>query len=89
VVGFSSLAAAVGTGAVYPLQPAIAEVGGALGTSLASVGVALARGPIGYLRGLALLVPLVDQCSPSSRAHPARFNSAYMIVYLIQGDVQG
>jgi predicted MFS family arabinose efflux permease len=64
VVGFISLAAAVGTAAVYPLQPAIAEVGGALGTSLASVGVALACGPIGYLCGLALLVPLVDQFSP-------------------------
>ncbi|WP_329058508.1 MFS transporter [Amycolatopsis sp. NBC_01480] len=64
VVGFSSLAAAVGTAALYPLQPAIAEVGGALGTSLASVGVALACGPIGYLCGLALLVPLIDQFSP-------------------------
>ncbi|HEY3652624.1 MAG TPA: MFS transporter [Streptosporangiaceae bacterium] len=64
VVGFISLAAAVGTAAVYPLQPAIAEVGGTLGTSLASVGVALACGPIGYLCGLALLVPLVDQFSP-------------------------
>lgn len=64
VVGFISLAAAVGTAAVYPLQPAIAEVGGALGTSLTSVGVALACGPIGYLCGLALLVPLVDQFSP-------------------------
>ncbi|MFD2470075.1 MFS transporter [Amycolatopsis silviterrae] len=64
IVGFISLAAALGTAAVYPLQPAIAEVGGALGASLGSVGVALACGPVGYLCGLALLVPLVDQFPP-------------------------
>lgn len=43
---------------------AIAEVAGSLGTSLATVGMALACGPIGYLLGLALLVPLVDQFAP-------------------------
>jgi predicted MFS family arabinose efflux permease len=64
VVGFISLAAALATAAIYPLQPAIAEVGGALGTSLASVGVALACGPVGYLCGLALLVPLIDRFPP-------------------------
>ncbi|WP_406636654.1 MFS transporter [Amycolatopsis sp. WGS_07] len=64
IVGFISLAAALGTAVVYPLQPAIAEVGGALGASLGSVGVALACGPVGYLCGLALLVPLVDQFPP-------------------------
>jgi predicted MFS family arabinose efflux permease len=64
VVGFISLAAALGTAAIYLLQPAIADVGGALSTSLASVGVALACGPVGYLCGLALLVPLVDQFPP-------------------------
>ncbi|WP_020661554.1 MFS transporter [Amycolatopsis benzoatilytica] len=66
VIGFISLAAALGTAAVYPLQPAIAEVGGELGASLASVGIALACGPIGYLCGLALLVPLVDKFRPRS-----------------------
>ncbi|WP_409463119.1 MFS transporter [Amycolatopsis sp. GA6-003] len=64
VVGFVSLAAALGTAASYPLQPAIAEVADALGTSLGAVGVALACAPIGYLCGLALLVPLVDQFPP-------------------------
>lgn len=64
VVWFVSLAAALGTAAIYPLQPAIAEVGRALDTSLGSVGVALACGPVGYLCGLALLVPLVDQFPP-------------------------
>ena len=64
VLGFISLAAALGTAASYPLQPAIAEVSGALDTSLAAVGVALAGGPIGYLCGLAVLVPLVDQFPP-------------------------
>ena len=64
VVWFISLAAALGTAAIYPLQPAIAEVGGALGTSLGSVGVALACGPVGYLCGLAFLVPLVDRFPP-------------------------
>ncbi|MFE3176142.1 MFS transporter [Amycolatopsis sp. NPDC059090] len=64
VVGFISLAAALGTAAIYPLQPAIAEVAGGLGASLGAVGVALACGPVGYLCGLALLVPLVDQFPP-------------------------
>ncbi|WP_234392762.1 MULTISPECIES: MFS transporter [Actinomycetes] len=64
VVWFASLAAALGTAAIYPLQPAIAEVGSALGASLGAVGVALACGPVGYLCGLALLVPLVDQFPP-------------------------
>ncbi|MBB2504869.1 MFS transporter [Amycolatopsis echigonensis] len=64
IIWFVSLAAALGTAAIYPLQPAIAEVSGALGTSLGAVGVALACGPVGYLCGLALLVPLVDQFPP-------------------------
>ncbi|MBF6472081.1 MFS transporter [Nocardia abscessus] len=59
-----ALAAALGTASIYPLQPAIAEVAGSLHTSLAAVGTALACGPIGYLAGLALLVPLVDQFAP-------------------------
>lgn len=64
VVWFMALAAALGTASIYPLQPAIAEVAGSLHTSLATVGMALACGPIGYLAGLALLVPLVDQFAP-------------------------
>jgi predicted MFS family arabinose efflux permease len=64
VVWFMSLAAALGTASIYPLQPAIAEVAGGLGTSVAAVGVALACGPFGYLIGLAMLVPLVDRFAP-------------------------
>ncbi len=61
VVWFMALAAAFGTACIYPLQPAIAEVAGSMHASLVAVGTALACGPIGYLVGLALLVPLVDQ----------------------------
>lgn len=64
VVWFMSLAAALGTASIYPLQPAIADVATAMHASLAAVGIALACGPLGYLLGLALLVPLVDRFSP-------------------------
>ncbi|MEU6827213.1 MFS transporter [Nocardia beijingensis] len=64
VVWFMALAAALGTASIYPLQPAIAQVAASLHTSLAAVGSALACGPLGYLAGLALLVPLVDQFAP-------------------------
>jgi predicted MFS family arabinose efflux permease len=64
VVWFMSLAAALGTASIYPLQPAIADVASSMHASLAIVGVALACGPLGYLVGLALLVPLVDRFSP-------------------------
>ena len=64
VVWFMALAAALGTASIYPLQPAIAPVAGSLHTSLAAVGTALACGPIGYLIGLALFVPLVDRFAP-------------------------
>ena len=64
VVWFMALAAALGTASIYPLQPAIADVAGSLHASLATIGVALACGPLGYLVGLALLVPLVDQFAP-------------------------
>jgi MFS family permease len=64
VVWYMSLAAALGTATIYPLQPAIADVAGSLDASLAAVGVALACGPVGYLCGLALLVPLVDRFPP-------------------------
>jgi predicted MFS family arabinose efflux permease len=64
VVWFMALAAALGTAGIYPLQPAIADVAGSLHASLATTGVALAFGPLGYLLGLALLVPLVDRFTP-------------------------
>jgi predicted MFS family arabinose efflux permease len=64
VVWFMALAAAIGTACIYPLQPAIAEVAGCLHASLTQVGVALACGPLGYLVGLVLLVPLVDRFGP-------------------------
>ncbi len=61
---FLSLAAALGTAAVYPLQPAIAQVADSVDATVAMVGFALAGGPVGYLIGLALLVPLVDRFPP-------------------------
>jgi predicted MFS family arabinose efflux permease len=64
VVWFMALAAALGTSTIYPLQPAIADVAGSLHASFATIGVALACGPLGYLAGLALLVPLVDRFAP-------------------------
>ncbi|MFD7842951.1 MFS transporter [Nocardia sp. NPDC059764] len=60
-VWFMAFAAALGTASMYPLHPAIAELAGSLHVSTAAVGTALACGPIGYLVGLALLVPLVDR----------------------------
>ncbi|GAA4226453.1 MFS transporter [Actinomadura meridiana] len=59
-----SLAAALGTATIYPLQPAIADVANSLDASLAAVGVALAGGPLGYMVGLGVLVPLVDRFYP-------------------------
>ncbi len=59
-----SLAAALGTATIYPLQPAIAAISRSLESGPAAVGAALACGPVGYLLGLALLVPLVDRFSP-------------------------
>lgn len=64
VVLFMSFAAAAGTSTIYPMQPAMADVARSLDSSLTAVGVALAGGPIGYLAGLALLVPLVDRYPP-------------------------
>jgi predicted MFS family arabinose efflux permease len=64
VVWFMALAAAIGTATIYPMQPAIGEVAGGLQVSVAEIGLALAFGPVGYLLGLALLVPLVDRFAP-------------------------
>ncbi|MUM22147.1 MFS transporter [Mycobacterium sp. CBMA271] len=61
-----ALAAGVGTATIYPLQPAIAMVAGSVHGSIADVGVALACGPVGYLVGLGVLVPLVDRFAPRS-----------------------
>lgn len=63
-VTFMSIAAALGTATIYPLQPAVAEVSASLGVTVAAMGVVLACGPVGYMVGLALLVPLVDRFSP-------------------------
>lgn len=63
-VWFMAIAAALGTAAIYPLQPAVSDVADSLDISVAHVGVALACGPVGYLLGLALLVPLVDRFPP-------------------------
>ncbi|RAS64989.1 putative MFS family arabinose efflux permease [Lentzea atacamensis] len=60
-----SLAAALGTSTLYPLQPAIADVAHSMGAQITAVGVALACGPAGYMAGLGLLVPLVDRFAPS------------------------
>lgn len=59
-----AVAAAVGTATIYPLQPAIADIADSVGASVAAAGSALACGPVGYLLGLATLVPLVDRYSP-------------------------
>ena len=64
-VWFIAIAAALGTAAIYPLQPAISDVADSLDISVAHVGIALASGPVGYLLGLAILVPLVDRFPPS------------------------
>ncbi|MEC3916020.1 MFS transporter [Nocardia sp. CDC160] len=64
VVWFMAVAAALGTASIYPLQPAIAAVAGSLGASVAEIGTALACGPVGYMLGLAFLVPLVDRLPP-------------------------
>ena len=64
-VWFMAIAAAVGTAAIYPLQPAISDVADSLDISVAQVGLALACGPVGYLLGLAILVPLVDRFPPN------------------------
>lgn len=59
-----ALAAAIGTATIYPLQPGIANVAESMDASVAEIGVALGCGPVGYLVGLVLLVPLVDRFAP-------------------------
>ncbi|MFE6647709.1 MFS transporter [Nocardioides sp. NPDC057772] len=60
-----SVAAALGTATIYPMQPAIADVAESLDSQITAIGIALAFGPIGYMLGLGLLVPLVDRFSPA------------------------
>jgi predicted MFS family arabinose efflux permease len=62
---FMSVSAALGTSTIYPMQPAIADVAESLDTQIPAIGIALAFGPVGYLLGLGLLVPLVDRFSPA------------------------
>ncbi|MEV5827582.1 MFS transporter [Spirillospora sp. NPDC052242] len=64
VIVFMAVAAALGTSTIYPMQPAIAKVADSLGADITAVGLALACGPVGYMVGLALLVPLVDRLAP-------------------------
>ncbi|NUU21040.1 MAG: MFS transporter, partial [Streptomycetaceae bacterium] len=65
VVWFMSVAAALGTSTIYLLQPAIAEVAHSFGARTSVVGFALSCGPVGYMLGLALVVPLIDRFSPA------------------------
>ncbi len=85
-----SLAAAVGTSTIYPLQPAMADVADSLGSQIAVIGVALAFGPIGYMVGLGLLVPLVDRFSPG-RVLAAQFGvlAAALTLAAAAGNVAG
>ncbi|WP_051025255.1 MFS transporter [Nocardia aobensis] len=64
VVGLMAVGAGLGTATMYVLQPGMAAVAGSLHGSVAEMGIALACGPVGYLLGLALLVPLVDRHPP-------------------------
>ena len=64
-VAFMALAAALATAVIYPLQPAMADVADTLQCSIGAIGLALACGPVGYLIGLAMLVPLADRIAPA------------------------
>ncbi|WP_408897538.1 MFS transporter [Nocardioides sp. R1-1] len=77
-------AAALGTSTVYLLHPAVADVAHTLRTDLATVGLALAGGPVGYLLGLVLLVPLVDR-HPPNRLLAAAFASLAATLVLTAG----
>jgi predicted MFS family arabinose efflux permease len=87
LVAFLAVAAALGTGTTYLLQPAVADVAGALRSDLGTIGLALAWGPVGYLVGLVLLVPLVDRYPPS-RLIAAAFGvlAAALLLTAVAGD---
>lgn len=61
---FLSLAAAVATSTSYTVQPELGVIAADLGASLASTSAAAGLPIVGYLLGLALLVPLVDRVRP-------------------------
>jgi predicted MFS family arabinose efflux permease len=69
-----ALAAAIGTATMYPLQPGVAEVADSMDVSVAEIGIALGCGPVGYLMGLILLLPLVDHFAPG-RVLSAQFSA--------------
>ncbi|CAN7396317.1 MFS transporter [Phenylobacterium sp. LjRoot164] len=60
---FLACAAAVATSTSYTVQPELGLIAADLNTSLAAVGVAAGLPILGYMLGLALLVPLVDHLS--------------------------
>jgi hypothetical protein len=64
VVWFMALAARWALPASIPFNRRSRTWRASLHASLATIGVALACGPLGYLAGLALLVPLVDRFAP-------------------------
>ncbi|MGH6996574.1 MAG: hypothetical protein ACREEO_00205, partial [Phenylobacterium sp.] len=61
---FLALAAGVATSTSYTVQPELGVIAADLGASLAGVSAAAGLPIVGYLIGLALLVPLVDRISP-------------------------
>ncbi|UYM07862.1 MFS transporter [Solicola gregarius] len=56
-----TIAAAVATSTSYVLQPELHTVAGDLGASVSGIGVVASAPILGYLLGLALLVPLADR----------------------------
>ncbi|MCR1785382.1 MFS transporter [Nocardioides carbamazepini] len=88
LVAFLALAAALGTSTTYLLQPAVADVAEALRTDLGTIGLAFAGGPVGYLVGLVVLVPLVDR-HPPSRLLAAAFAAlaGTLLLTAVAGDV--
>ena len=61
---FLALAAAVATSTSYTVQPELGVIAGDLDASLAATSAAAGLPIVGYMLGLALLVPLVDRFSP-------------------------
>lgn len=65
--GAAGLLAIVAGGAIannYAIQPSLAEVAGDLGMQQGAISLAVSGLMLGYLAGLALLVPLVDHVNP-------------------------
>lgn len=61
---FLALAAAVSTSTSYTVQPELGLIAADLGASLAATSAAAGLPIVGYMLGLALLVPLVDRFPP-------------------------